>query len=45
MEYRQNTNLKQREQYHLRKTKKKKTAKKIAKSIENDISFGDSQNI
>jgi hypothetical protein len=36
MEYKNNTNLKQRERYHLRKTKKLEDAKKIEKSTEND---------
>ena len=47
MEYKKNTNLKQRERYHIRKLKKLENAKKIAESTENDISLGenDSQNI
>jgi hypothetical protein len=36
MEYKNNTNLKQRERYHLRKTKKLEDTKKIEKSTEND---------
>jgi hypothetical protein len=45
LEYKKNTNLKQRERYNLRKMKKLEDAKKIAESTENDISLGDSQNI
>jgi ribosomal protein L35 len=47
MEYKKNTNLKQRERYRVRKLKKLENAKKIAESTENDISLGenDSQNI
>ena len=47
VEYKKNTNLKQRERYHVRKMKKLENAKKIAESTENDITLGenDSQNI
>jgi hypothetical protein len=47
MEYKKNTNLKQRERYHVRKLKKLENAKKLAESTENDITLGEnnSQNI
>jgi ribosomal protein L35 len=46
-DYRQNTNLKQRERYHIRRLKKLEDAKKLAEStesteiIDNDISLGE----
>jgi hypothetical protein len=47
MEYKKNTNLKQRERYHVNKLKKLEDAKNIAEFTENDITLGDndSQNI
>jgi hypothetical protein len=47
LEYKKNTNLKQRERYHVRKMKRLEDAKKKEESTENDISLGenDSQNI
>jgi hypothetical protein len=45
IEYKRNTNLKQRERYNVRKMKKLEDAKNITGITENDMSLGDSQNI
>jgi hypothetical protein len=47
MEYKKNTNLKQRERYHVRKLKKLEDAKNITEFTENDIALveNDFQNI
>jgi hypothetical protein len=47
IEYKRNTNLKQRERYLVRKLKKIENAKNISELAENDITLGenDSQNI
>ena len=42
MEYKKNTNLKQRERYHVRKLKKIAESTESTESTENDISLGDS---